>query len=48
MAEEAAEEMGLVEVPLVLPSRQDAELLALIAVLLDACLIVLKLAPLPV
>ena len=45
VAEEAAEETDLVEAPLSLPL---AELLALIAVLLDVCLIVLKLAPLPV
>ena len=46
VAEEAAEEVAaLAEDPLSLPL---AELLALIAVLLDACLIVLKLVPLPV
>ena len=45
MAEEAAEETDLVEDPLSLPL---AELLAVITVLLDVCLIVLKLAPLPV
>ena len=46
MVEEAAEEeVDLVEVPLSLPP---AELLALTAVLLDVCLIVLKLVLLPV